>query len=295
MNELSPRRVSEALYDLGEGARWDDVQREICWVDITRGLFLRGREISNGDVDVFASYDIEETVGAFAPFRDRSLGWLIAGANSLLRIDPSGFAEEILALDDVTRGCRLNDGACDPWGRFIVGSMSFDEVSPLAKLFSYDGTNLRTLVDGVTISNGLGWSPDTRTMYYIDTVSRSLFAYDTDPSGEIRDQRTLFTRDASEGFPDGLCVDAEGGIWVAFWDGHSVERFSPKGELLSKISMPVSRPTSCAIGGESGTTLFITTAKTGLSEEVLSREPDSGALFRVEVGVPGLALAGFGS
>jgi sugar lactone lactonase YvrE len=173
--------------------------------------------------------------------------------------------------------------------------MALDTAPGAGSLFHYRGGREATVsFRDVTVSNGLGWSPDRRTMYYIDSGPRTLYAFSLGADGTLGDQRLVLDGEATHaGSPDGLCVDAEGALWVAFWDGGEVRRYSPEGELLARVRLPVSRPTCCAIGGANGTTLFITTAFTELREERLSKEPDAGRLFSIDVGVPGVALNAF--
>jgi len=143
----------------------------------------------------------------------------------------------------------------------------------------------------VTISNGIGWSPDQRTMYYVDSGPGTIYAFDVDGRGDVSGKRVFAQFDtASQGTPDGLCVDEQGAIWVAVWGGYEVRRYAPTGEQLGSVRVPTAQPSCCAIGGANRTTLYVTTAQEGMAAEVLAREPDAGRLFCADVGVAGLAL-----
>jgi sugar lactone lactonase YvrE len=187
---------------------------------------------------------------------------------------------------------RTNDGAADPWGRFWIGSMAFDLGAGRASLYSFhESTGLSTVLSDVTISNGIGWSPDRRTMYYVDSAPGTVFAFDVDDRGGVSNQ-TVFAQldESTEGSPDGLCVDAEGAIWVALWGGYQVRRFSASGEVIGRVALPTAQPSCCAIGGANATTLYITTAREHMSPELLEKEPEAGRLFCVDVGVRGLDI-----
>jgi sugar lactone lactonase YvrE len=144
---------------------------------------------------------------------------------------------------------------------------------------------------GATISNGIGWSPDRSVMYYVDSGPGTITSYDVDGTGEISHPRLFAQFDvATEGTPDGLCVDEEGGIWVAVWGGYEVRRYAPSGEVVARVRVPTAQPSCCALGGANATTLYITTAQEDLSSSQLDNEPDAGRLFAVNVGVTGRPL-----
>ena len=186
---------------------------------------------------------------------------------------------------------RMNDGACDPQGRFWAGTMAYDESPGAGALYrlELDGS-CTTVLTGLTIANGIGWSPDGSTMYLNDSGTGCLetFRFDSD-SGAITNRRTLVRSDQPGVVPDGLTVDADGGIWVAWWGGGVVNRYAPDGSLLASVQFPVERPTSCAFGGRELETLFVTTAREGLDGDALARQPDCGRVFAVSgLGVRGL-------
>jgi len=293
MREFVAVPCTTDLYEVGESCRWDEVRRELYWVDVLTGRFFRAR-VDGTNVDIVAQYQIDGAITAVAPYEDRSDGWIVGMNQSVARLDEAGQVHELSRpeahqADEV----RTNDGAADPWGRFWIGSMAFDEAAGRGSLYRFhESTGIETMFGGVTISNGIGWSPDERTMYYIDTAPGLISAFDLDAQGEILGRRVLARLDvAQEGGPDGLCVDAEGAIWVAIWGGYEVRRYAPSGELLDRVAVSTAQPSCCAIGGANGTTLYITTARENMSDELLAAEPDAGRLYCVDVQVPGLPLA----
>ena len=194
---------------------------------------------------------------------------------------------EILVNPELGRlNARFNDGKVDPRGRFWAGTLGEDNQSCLYKL-DPDGS-VQIMETGIQISNGLGWSPDLKTMYYTDSPLRVIYAYDFDlNSGSINNRRKFVKVPREDGFPDGLTVDSEGFIWSAHWDGWRVTRYDPDGKIERVIYLPVQRPTSCAFGGPDLDQLFITSAWTGLSETERQEQPLAGDLFLVHGEVKG--------
>jgi sugar lactone lactonase YvrE len=193
---------------------------------------------------------------------------------------------------------RGNDAAVDPWGHLWAGTMRYDEAPGGGRLrrVTPDGSH-SVVVPDAAVSNGLGWSPDARTMYYIDSPTRRVDRFDVDPTdGSVRDRRPFVTLpDDTPGFPDGMTVDADGCVWVALWDGWAVHRYTPDGRLDRVVEMPVARATACAFGGLQQRDLYITTARAGLSEAQLTDQPLAGSLLVVEdagQGAPAWAFAG---
>jgi sugar lactone lactonase YvrE len=292
MREFVAAPCTTDLYELGESCRWDEVRGELYWVDLPTGRFFRATA-DGTQVDIVAQYRVEGDLTALAPYEDRSDGWIIAMNQSVAHLDESGKVIELARPEEhQINEVRTNDGAADPWGRFWIGSMAYSEEPARGSLYRFhESMGSETVFGDVTISNGIGWSPDERTMYYIDTGPGSLSAFDVDQSGEISNRRLVAQLDVEqEGGPDGLCVDAEGAIWVAIWGGYQVRRYSPSGELLARVTLSTAQPSCCAIGGTNGTTLYITTARENMSEAALALEPDAGRLFCVDVEVEGLPL-----
>jgi sugar lactone lactonase YvrE len=232
---------------------------------------------------------LDRPVSAVAPAAQG--GYVLAAGCGFLLADRSGGIRELAQPEAGRADVRMNDGACDPQGRFWAGTMAYDETPGAGVLYRLECNGACTAVlDGLTISNGVGWSPDGSVMYLIDSGTRRLEAFDFDgASGDISGRRTVVQITEPGAAPDGLAVDEHGDIWVTMWDGGAVCRYSPKGELRDTVRLPVDRPTSCAFGGPDLATLFVTTARDGLDDAVLTRQPDAGRVFRVDgLGVRGL-------
>ncbi|MFL6130361.1 MAG: SMP-30/gluconolactonase/LRE family protein [Mycobacteriales bacterium] len=284
-----PRPVSAEVAELGEGARWDADAGELIWVDIVAGVLRRAVE-DGGALRTVATVMVGEPLGAAAPVASparghRPGGWLLAAGRGFRHLDPGGQVTTL--LDTEPDGVRMNDAACDPQGRFWAGSMAADPMSPdqgagRGRLLRCDPDgSVHVVLPHSTIANGLGWSPDGRTVYHADSGPGVVTAYPVHPAtGALGPGERLIEPD--RGVPDGLTVDDEGALWVAVHGAGEVRRYSPAGEPLAVIRLPVSQPTSVAIGGASGRRLFVTTAW----EHLEHPEPDAGRVFAVDdVGV----------
>jgi sugar lactone lactonase YvrE len=282
-------RVTDDPVDIAESCRWDAVTQSLLWVDVFTGRLFRG----SFDGERVVTTEVHAMPGhltAVAPVQDRSVGWIVAADQGFFTLGVDG---KVTSLGDPEAGkagvVRMNDGACDPAGRFWAGSMAYDASPGAGSLYRYDapGQWVRTLAD-LTISNGIGWSPDGRSMYHVDSGAGtvSVLAYDV-RDGTASDRRPLIAIDPDRGVPDGLCVDAHGDLWVAIWGGGEVHRYSPSGTLETVVRLPVSQPTSCALGGPDGRTLFIATARLGLSTDEAGQQPDAGLIFACGVETPG--------
>ena len=247
---------SKAL--LGEGPRWDAANRRLLWVDVKRG------ELHAWDGATDEMTQLEAPLSAVAPTTDGDV--LLAFADRLALLSGA-----TLARIPHSQEMRLNDGACDPQGRFWVGGMRRDETKQRdAAVYRFDG-ELVQMFDGVSLSNGIGWSPDGSRMYYTDTLTRKVSVFDYD--GDVANRRLFAFVEPEAGFPDGLAVDDEGGVWVALWGGSAVRRYTPDGELDRVLEVPAEHVTACCFG--EGTSLFVTTAA-----------PD-GRVFVADAGVSG--------
>ncbi len=264
---------------LGEGPLWDHRKRVLAWVDILARLV----HFTDPETGVTTSIPAGTEVGA--------LGLL--GADAYLLAVRNGFAvfdgASIEVTDEVltAAGQRMNDGAVDPVGRFIAGSIT-DDRTPSGALYARDTAgSVRELFGGVTVSNGLAWSADGARMYYVDSPLQTIEVMDYDVgSGTVSDRQTFVTIPEDAGIPDGLTIDAEGCLWLALWGGSAVRRYSPEGALVGEVELPVPRVTSCAFGGPDLDRLFITTASVGASPHDPPRALE-GALFVVEPGCTG--------
>jgi sugar lactone lactonase YvrE len=292
MKEFVAKPCTTDLYYLGECCRWDDVRAELYWIDVPTGRFFRAKA-NDTQIDVTHIHEVSGNLTAIAPLANRSDGWILASDHSISLLDKEGTVHEVaqpVAMN--TPNIRTNDGAADPWGCFWIGSMDLDEAEGAGSLYRYHAsTGTELILTNVTISNGLGWSPDQRTMYYVDSGPGIIYTFDVDDAGRISNKQVLVQFDVGrEGTPDGLCVDAQGAIWVAIWGGYEVRRYSPTGKQLARVSVATAQPSCCAIGGANETTLYITSAQEGMSAEVLEDEPDAGRLFCVDIGIFGLPI-----
>lgn len=268
---------------LGEGPRWDAEARRLLWVDIEAGE-LHLFDPRRGEDRAIA---LGARVGAAAPTREG--GVLVALPDRLALVDLDD--EPVRALVEIPHddSMRMNDGACDPAGRFWVGSMALDYARGVASLYRYAADEgLERVLSEVTISNGLGWTPDGSGMYYVDSMTYriDLFGYDV-ATGAISGRRPFVAIERGAGIPDGLAVDDEGGVWVALWGGGAVRRYDPGGNLDRVLEVPAEKVTACCFGGDDGRSLYVTTASVELTAEARSRQPLAGSVFVADVGVSG--------
>ena len=290
MIRLAASPASVAPAEHGEGPIWDAAAQELVWVDITAGLVRRG-SVSGDDVVDVTEHRGGDTVGFVVPAA--AGGWVLGAGGGITRLTADGAAHVLIALTgeggpEAEGGTRMNDGACDRAGRFYGGTMAFDERPGAGTLYrlDLDGTVSRVL-DGLTVSNGLGWSPDDSTVYLSDSGEKAVWAFDYEPAAGTFGQRRVLLdfRDDPDGVADGLTVDDEGCLWTALWGGGQVRRYSPAGELLAVVDVPgVQNTTSCAFVGD---LLVISTSKHGLDDDARAAQPDAGRLFTVRTGVTG--------
>ena len=272
---------------LGEGCVWSPVENLLVWVDINGKAVHRFDHASGQPVGLWR---YPETVGNAAI---RAGGGLALGLGvSVTLTDQVGAIETVIQLPGEPETNRANDGAVDPRGRLFQGTMSNTEPgSPVAGLHRVDGDGTaRRVLSDVMISNGIGWSPDQSTMYYIDTLTFRVDQFDYDPdTGQIEGRRPFVTFDGSAGAPDGMTVDADGCLWVAMFGGFGVQRFSPSGEKLETVVTPgAPQTTCCCFGGPDLDTLYITTAADSIAGVETEGESNSGALFAADVDAVGL-------
>ncbi|HEX5823530.1 MAG TPA: SMP-30/gluconolactonase/LRE family protein [Candidatus Limnocylindrales bacterium] len=278
----------DARARLGEGPVWDARTGRLVWVDI-EGRALLSTDPASGAT---TTLPMPLPIGIAVP--RRSGGFVAALEDGFHAIDADGRTEQIAAIDTEAGRLRFNDGACDPAGRFLAGTMAYDTAPGAGALYRLDADlRVTLLLDDITISNGLGWSPDGGTMYYVDTPTRRIDAFDYDVADGAIARRRPFVDIEGDGRPDGLCVDVDGAVWVALWPGWSVRRYLADGTLDAALPVPVAKVSSCAFGGAALDTLFITSAWTALSEEEREAQPHAGSLFRAPVGVRGVPRATF--
>ena len=269
---------------LGEGPVWDERMQRLYFVDIMGHRVHAFDPVTKADV----SFDVGRPVGAVVLREDGGLVLAAHDAFFLAEADGSGTRPFGNADVDGT-AVRFNDGKVCPRGRFLAGTMAWTKRSSVGSLYLLDGDGLVTvLLEEVTISNGLAWSHDGRTVYYIDTPRHSVDAFDYDlETGLISNRRVVY--EVPDASPDGMTIDSEGFLWVAVWGGSRVERFDPAtGRLQEVVHVSTSHVSSVAFGGANLDDLFITTAREDLTDEELAAEPDAGNLFVVRPGVKGL-------
>jgi sugar lactone lactonase YvrE len=290
LHDGSVELVLDARAELGEGPVWDTRAGVLVWVDILAGHVHRYDPATGAD----SVTEVGQPVGAVG-LRE-SGGLVLAVRDGFALLDEDGSAPRLLAaVEREDLETRMNDGEVDPAGRFWAGTMELDGALGRGSLYRLDpgGTVTRVLAD-VSISNGLGWSPDERTLYYIDSPTQRIDAYDYHrSSGAISNRRTVVEIEAGDGLPDGLTVDAEGFLWVALWGGSTIRRYAPDGRLDHVVELPVSQVTSCAFGGSDLADLYVTSAWAGLEEQQRRAEPVAGGVFRLRPGVCGLPVRGF--
>ncbi len=274
---------------LSEGPRWHAERGSLLWVDILAGQLHRARVDEDDALAELETIAVGRHVGAVAPAL--AGGYVLAAGQGFLYVTEEGKISELAQPMAGHAEVRMNDGACDPLGRFWAGTMAYDEAAGAGSLFrlELDGS-CTTVLSALTISNGIGWSPDGEEMYLNDSGTGRLESFRFDASsGSISKRRVLVEIDEPGVVPDGLTVDAEGAIWVALWGGWAVNRYAPDGSLLDSIELPVQMPTSCAFGGAEGDTLFVTSASEGLDAEAIARQPDAGRVFSIRgLGVRGV-------
>jgi sugar lactone lactonase YvrE len=274
----------DARAELGEGPSWDPATSWLLWVDIT-GEVVHRFDPASGDDERF---EVGQPVGAAVPTSDGRLALAVGDGFAFLH-PATGAIERIADVEVDLADTMMNDGKCDPAGRLWAGTKDANGSRPIGSLYRLgaDAKPARMLT-GLTVSNGLGWSPDRTTMYFIDSPTQRIDVFDFDlDGGEIANRRTLVEIPRAWGLPDGMTVDEEGFLWVAFWGGSAVRRFDPVGAVVSTVEFPVGQVTSCAFGGEELSDLYVTTAREGLSEAQLAQQALAGALFRLRPGVRG--------
>ena len=269
--------VFELQNELGEGPLWNPVENMVYWVDIVGKRFFRH---APGTPD-YEMFELDTMPGCLGFMEG---GDLALGVTEGIAIWHAGKLTYLNNAAYQPLG-RFNDGAVDRAGRFWAGTMSQDPVNHLFRLDA-DGS-AHVMENEIITSNGIGWSPDNTTMYYSDSGGGGIvYAYDFDlASGMISNRRTFLPSTGTESVADGLTVDAEGTVWIAFWNGWKVARYDPDGALMTEIDMPVQRPTSCAFGGADLSVLFVTSASVGLDR---AEQPLAGALFKVQTDTKGL-------
>jgi sugar lactone lactonase YvrE len=278
---------------LGESPVWQPDEQALYWVDIHRSRVYRWQPDTE-------SLDVSETDVAITCLRPRAQGgWVAATAGGFAFWDGKHPKTEPIVHPEADLPHMIfNDGAVDCSGRFWAGTANTVEQGPSSRdgsLYRLDADLTCSRADtGFTISNGIGWSPDSRTMYFTDTLRGMIYMYDFDQaSGAIENRRSFVRIPEQDGYPDGLAVDSEGCIWSALWGGWKVACFDPEARQIEEVRLPVSNVSCCAFGGADLRDLYITTAQEDLKAKDMVRQPLAGDLFRVRVPVRGLKLQPF--
>jgi sugar lactone lactonase YvrE len=267
----------------GEGPVWSERWGGLRWVDMLAGDILS--LVADGTIN-------RRHVGSVAAaLRPRQQGGAVIGVER-------GFALEeadgtLKHLDELwsDTNVRMNEGGCDPDGRFYCGSMAYDQQPDAGALYRLDPDgSVRVVLENVTISNGLEWSPDGSRAYYNDSPTQRIDVFDYDGEPGLSGRRPFAEVPAEVGLPDGLTVDEEGGVWVALYGGGSVRRYTPDGMLDEVIEVPAKQVTACTFGGRDLDQLFITTSREDLKP---GEDPLAGSLFRTAVGVAGMPVREF--
>lgn len=283
----APRVALEIGTRLGEGPVWCPRDRALYFVDSMAPALLRWHP----ETGAVARWSMPDLIGSFA-LREGG-GAILALRYGLHAFDfETGAIAPLVDLYDENRENRFNDGKCDRRGRFWAGTMHFAGMprDPKGTLYRFDrDLSVARRESGIRTSNGIGWSPDDRTMYYTDTRVNRIWAYDFDPeTGENTNRRVFVAVDEAAGHPDGLTVDSAGCVWSANWGGGHVVRYRPDGGIERTVELPVARPTSVAIGGPDLATLYVTSAWEGLTVAERAAQPLAGHIFALDLDVPGL-------
>ena len=284
-HQIQASLVLNAKATLGEGAIWHPIEERLYWVDIERHELHLFNPITKQD----EVWPVGARIGTVVPIVGG--GALVALQNGIHRINTATGELDCITNPIGAADIRFNDGKCDPAGRFWVGTMALDSREGAAVLYRMDRDgSIHQILDNLSVSNGLVWTADKRTMYFIDTPTRKVqkFAFDNE-TGSISKQSDVIRIPESEGKPDGMTIDAEGNLWIALYGGGAVGCWHPEtGEMLQKVTVPAPHTTSCAFGGEDLATLYITSARDGMAEDQLKKYPESGGIFAVKPGVKGV-------
>ena len=269
----------DARCELGEAPLWDHRHQVVVWVDILSGELHSWSPITHHHRVL---HRCDEPVGVVALHED---GYVLGTGTSVILRRLDGSVRRLAAVGGELPGHRFNDGAVDPQGRFLAGTVGPTEDTPTGRLhrLEHDGTTT-VLLDGLTLSNGIDFTADGRTMYLVDSPTRSVQVFDYGDT--LTPRGALLVTEGPE-LPDGMCLDADEHLWVAYFEGNRVTRHKPDGGVDLVVELPVSQVTSCCFGDAALDTLYISTARENFSPERSSAEPIAGGLFRVRTGHTG--------
>ncbi len=278
--------VLDSQSDLGEGAIWNWKTGELIWINITGKILNFYNPKIGNNKEMFTG----QMIGTVVPAESGQV--MVALKNGIYSLDPATGTKKQMANPEADLpDNRFNDGKCDPAGRFWAGTMSMTGQKEAGALYRLDSdSTIDKMMESVSISNGIVWSPDATKMYYIDTPTQKVMAYDYDnETGDISNPSVAVEVAKEMGSPDGMTIDADGNIWVALWGGSAVACWNPEtGKLLKKINIPAKNVTSCAFGGDNLETLYITTARQNTNGEELQTFPHAGGVFKTKPGAKGM-------
>ncbi len=272
---------------LGEGAIWNYSSNELYWIDI-EGKKLH---IYNPTEKQNRTIEMPCRIGTVVPSEEKNKA-VVALEDGIYIVDTK--TSEIKLLSDVESEInenRFNDGKCDPNGNLWVGSLHLAQTKPNANLYKIDASGKsEKMLDSITISNGIVWTKDSKTMYYIDTPKGTIRAFDFDPNtSSISNERVAVTVSKEDGFPDGMAIDENDMLWVGLWNGNAVAQYNPTtGKLIKKIKVPAHNVTACAFGGKDLNELYITTASVDMDEEEKKQYPLAGSIFKIKLNEKGV-------
>ena len=269
----------------GEGAIWNPFTNTLFWVDIDGQRLMEWNPAAQKNRE----WRFEKKISTVVPETPQTVVFTLS--DEVVRFNfETGASEQLLSIDTNGDGVRFNDGKCDPEGRLWAGTMVMRGERGSGALYRMDAGGAITMETGINCSNGIVWTKDKRTMYYTDTPTREIVAYDFNPkTGDISNRRVVVSVPDGMGYPDGMTIDENDMLWVAHWGGYGIYNWNPKtGQLIGKIGVPAPNITSCAFGGEKLDTLFITCASNGMSKEQLAKYPLSGSLFYCVPGAKGV-------
>ena len=284
MGENDVEVIADDRFELAEGPAWDDIAGELLWVDIPEEIVHRWNPVSGARRRQF----VGGPVGAAIPRIGGGL--VLARRDGFYLLDPGAERPRLVArVAETATDPILNDAKCDPAGRLWGGTAQVIEGGRPGTLYRFDPDgSVHPMLEGIGMSNGLGWSPDATRFYYVDTPTGRIDLYDFDlGSGTIANRRPFATVSPDDGMPDGLTVDAEGAIWLAIWGGWRVRRYLPDGTVDREIRVPASNASSCCFGGAELDELYITSATENLGPAELAAQPHPGSVFRARPGVRG--------
>jgi sugar lactone lactonase YvrE len=279
-------KYTEIKHQLGEGPWWDSDKQELAWIDIDGQSLCYAEPASQP-----SCHQLPFRPGTVVPTDKGNFLLAIGNAAAIFSREEQKITDTIAQLPFDTSKLRFNDGKCAPNGTFWVGTVETETYSkPLAALYRLKDTVFEEMLQGITISNGICWSPGGETMYYIDSPTRTVKAFDYNlRTSDISNPRIVINTPPDWGTPDGSCTDANGNIWIAQWGGSCAALWNPAtGEMIKKIEVPAKNVTAVALGGPNGRSLYITTAAVAMEPDDEARFPDAGTTYVIEVETPGI-------